>query len=732
MVEAFSVTPGRAPTGNRRGLSSGFARLAELLEAERPQWALWCPVLVAAGALMYFTLPVEPDGWLVVGGVAGLMISALIARGSVLGSLVVGGLLLATLGVAAAKLRVEAVRAPIWSGDTRVADVSGRVEHVEAREEGGVRIMLRPWSVGGLGPEAVPQRVRLTIREPRGPLMPGDAISVRARLSAPPAPAVPGGYDFARLAYFQQIGAVGFAVAAPRPAVAPDEAGVMQLATEAVARLRKAIGARVSAVLPGATGAIATALITGERGGIPQEINEAFRASGLFHVLSISGLHMAIMGGSVLVALRAGLALVPAIALNVPIKKWAAAGAILASLGYLLISGGAFATVRSFLMIAVMLVAVIVDRPALALRNVALSALLILAVFPESVVDVGFQMSFAAVVALVAGHEAVSPRFEPSGDSVLDGLRRPVYWLLAIVASTLLASAAVAPLAIYHFQQTQHYAVLGNLLGVPICNLIVMPAALACLVLMPFGLEGVPLVVMGAGIEAMVIVARWVAGLGGAVGRVAAIPDAAILTFVFGGLWLALMRRRWRWAGGVAMAAGLVLVPFGEQADVLIAGDGRLIAVRDGQGRLAVAGDKGNGFTLSRWLERDGDARSAESVVAGGAPFRCDAVGCRAVIAGHSIGIVTHPGGIREDCARTTILVYAGEAPPWCTGPMLLADSTLLAVEGPMSVRLGPGAMLQIDSTRRRQGDRPWRRLPQEVRNGQPNRSAPGRLNSAE
>ena len=251
-------------------------------------------------------------------------------------------------------------------------------------------------------------------------------------------------------------------------------------------RVRQAIGARIAAALPGETGAIATALITGERGGISEATNDAFRDSGILHILSISGFHMAIMAGSVFFLVRLGLALFPSIALRYPIKKWAAAAAMLAGFAYLLISGAAFATVRSAIMISIMFLAVLLDRPALALRNVILAATLILVLFPESLFDVGFQMSFAAVLALVSVYEALRTR-DLWARLMEHTASRLVVFFAGIVLSTLIASAAVAPFAAYHFHKSQQYAVIANLIALPVCNVLVMPAALAALIAMPLG-----------------------------------------------------------------------------------------------------------------------------------------------------------------------------------------------------------------------------------------------------
>ena len=315
-----------------------------------------------------------------------------------------------------------------------------------------------------------------------------------------------------------------------------------------IERLRHGIGPRITAVLPGQTGAIANALITGARGGISEATNSAFRDSGLMHILAISGLHMAIMAGSVFYLVRLLLAAMPALALLYPIKKWAAVAAMLGALAYLLISGSSFATVRSAIMISIMFIAVLLDRPALALRNVVLAALLILIAFPESLFDVGFQMSFAAVLALICVYE------EARKSRVWSLLpERPSAWLLlfvgGIIATTLIASTAVAPFAAYHFHKSQQYAVLANLIAIPICNFIVMPAALASLLAMPLGLEAAPLRVMGWGIDGMLWTAERVASLPGAVLHIPAMPTPAFLAIIGGGLWLALWQTRWRVLG---------------------------------------------------------------------------------------------------------------------------------------------------------------------------------------
>jgi len=716
--------------------------MVDALEDERPRWFYWIPVFVGCGSLIYFSLPFEPESV----AIAGILTAALALRVAVpagtFAEIATAIVLSVAVGLAAAKVRTEVVRTPIVADGLGEAIVSGRVELIEVRGAEGQRLTIRALKIASIAAEDLPARVKVSIRPAADGLLPGDLISLKAKLSPPPRASVPGGYDFARYAFFRGIGAVGYGAAAPEKVGSivgiSIEQGALEWALHAVARVRKGIGDRVKAALPGQTGAIANALITGDRSGITEETNEAYRASGLFHILSISGLHMAIMGGAVFFALRFMLALFPAVVLNYPIKKWAAAGAVLGSFGYPMISGGSFATVRSFLMIAVMFAAVLADRSALALRNVALAALLILLLFPESVVDPGFQMSFAAVVALVASYEAMARRAEPLLLGPRTWFWRGAGFFAAIVGSTVIASAAVAPLGVYHFHQTQLFAVLANLIAVPICNLIVMPAALGALLLMPFGGEAIALSVMGPGLEAMGAVASWVAGLQGAVSRVAAIPTVALGLMTAGGLWLCLFRARWRLFGVVAIAAGVAVAPWQTKPDLMIGDEGRLVVMRDASGAFAGLTSRYNEYELSQWLARDGDAREAGEVGPGGV-LRCDEAGCVGIAKGLTVAIARHPSAGRDDCRRADIVVLAyrgagavagggagaggrmrdaaadgpatvpaAAAKLLCARPRLVVTRDALQRLGTHALWIAEDGATSVETVAGVQGDRPW------------------------
>jgi competence protein ComEC len=430
---------------------------------------------------------------------------------------------------------------------------------------------------------------------------------------------------------------------------------------------------------------------------------------------------MVIMAGAVFFTIRLALAAIPAIALRFPIKKWAAAGAMAGAFGYLMISGAAFATVRSYIMISIMFLAVMLDRPAVALRNVALAALGILVAWPESLFDPGFQMSFAAVVALVSAYEWLRGREEERAAFAIRGAPRHVLRFFGgIIASTLIASLAVAPFGIYHFHNTQQFAILANLVAIPICNVIVMPAALATLAAMPLGLEALPLSVMGWGIEAMVWCANWVAGLPGAVGRVPAIPTPAFVLMVLGGLWCTLWSTRWRLLGLVPIAAGLMLAPTGQRPDVLVGRGAALVAVRTPEGRLSALAGRGSSFGLARWLEHDGDSRPPAEATKAQA-FRCDAHGCTARVKGLLLAVAGSPVTLRDDCRLASILVLRLPAPRGCKPRGRMIDTEAVAARGAHALYVESGRV-RVETVADQRGDRPWapRHAPGDLHSGEP------------
>ena len=704
--------------------------LTESLEQERARWFVWLPVALGSGIAAYFALPVEPSALFALASIAAAFgLAAAIPRHSLPHAAALM-ILAASFGFAIAKTRAVWVDSPVLPYDMRRADVTGVVELVEPRPERGERLTIRVLAIEGIAATLKPSRIRVRVMTKREGLKPGDTIRLRATLQAPQGPALPGGYDFARWAWFQGIGATGYAIQAPEILATAEEreeeADVAQRFRHRLERLRQTLADRIRAAVPGEAGAIAVSLITGERGGITEETNDAYRDSGLIHILSISGLHMVIMAGSVYAAMRILLALFPSIALRIPTKKWAAFVALIGAGAYLLISAPSVATLRAFLMIAIMFVAVMLDRQALAMRNVAIAALIILAVYPESLLDPGFQMSFAAVVSLIAAYEAIRDR---SGEREQRGwLLSVAFFLGGIVLSTIIASLSVAPIGAYHFHRTQQYALLANLIAVPICNLIVMPAALLTLVSMSIGLEALPLAIMAEGIDAMTATADWVASLPGAVAYIEEISDLSFALMIGGGLWITLWQTRWRALGVISIAAGMTIIGNGPRPDILVGRDGEIVAIRTEQGNLTATGLRRGSFELSRWLQHDGDGRTASEILRD-TRFRCDGVGCTALIRGLRVSVARHAAAANEDCVRSDIMVTTSGQPPNCARPLAVIDRAALRRNGTHAIYLGreegagKASIARIETVAASRGERPWTQRPEiERRRSSPRR----------
>ncbi|HEX9648865.1 MAG TPA: ComEC/Rec2 family competence protein, partial [Alphaproteobacteria bacterium] len=492
--------------------------LAATLIAERDRWPLWAPVGIGTGIGIYFVLPEEPHlallAVLLVLALAGLLAVRRAGRAAVMALLAP---VLVVAGLALAVIRADLVAAPIIESRHGPAGVTGRVASVEPLES-GVRAVIVPSDIERIEAAAMPRRVRLTARGDTAALVPGARVRVPAVLMPPPRPAAPGAYDYARSLYFQRIGAVGYAVGTA-VAVAPAGGGGGADVEARLSALRLAVADRIEAAAGGgpnrARAEVAKALLTGIRTGIPDEVVSAWRDSGLAHLLAISGLHLGLVGGFLFFAVRLALASVEAVALRYPIKKWAAAFALVGAFAYLLLTGATVPTQRAFVMAALVLLAVILDREAVSMRPVALAALVVLALHPESMVGASFQMSFAAVIALVATFEAVRGRWTDHRNRRPGVLRRAALYVGFVAMTSVVAGAATAPFAAYHFGRLTTVGLVANLVAVPTTALWIMPWGLAGLLLMPVGLEQLALVPMAWGIELVNATARWCAGLPG-------------------------------------------------------------------------------------------------------------------------------------------------------------------------------------------------------------------------
>ncbi len=686
----------------------GFALIQWLLHcalAERDRWVLWLPVAFGTGIALYFALPSEPSSLLglALGG-SGLLLAIAAAGTEASASRAALACTAAVLiGFGLAKHRTDSVAAPVLSHRAGPALVQGRVETVEAHGK-GVRVVLTLASIEHLRTHDIPKRARISIRSGGDTLKPGEWIGARAVLLPPPAPAEPGDYDFGRAAYFRGIGAVGYAYGRPKWIAATRAPSLVERARIEIESLRTCVSARIHSVLPGSTGAIASALITGDRGGISEEDESALRDAGLAHVLAIAGLHMALVGLGLFWAVRAFLALFPAIALTQPIKKWAAVAALGSATFYLIISGAATPATRAYIMLSVMLVAILFDRPAISMRSVGLAATVILLLRPESILEPGFQMSFAAVVALVAVAEWERSRPRSETMLPLPAIRR---YMRGIATTSFVGSVATAPYAAFHFDRATHYAVLGNLLAMPIMAFLTMPAAALAIFLMPLGLDAIPLRVMGNGIEAMLAVGRWVSHLPGSVSLVSAWPMSALVCLTFGGLWMGLWRGHWRWFGVAPIAAAAWLIFSSKPPDLLVARDGLTVAVRGTGDQLRLLRPPSDKYSAEEWLKRDGDSRAIQQALATRADgVSCDSYGCIAQANGILIAAAMKPDALAEDCETAQVVISAIPTRRRCIGPALVIDRFDVARNGAYAIWLSTG--IKVDTAQAGRGARPW------------------------
>src|SRR5882757_767821 len=591
--------------------SSLAAKLQEWVRAEAGAGRLlpWIPVAFGAGIAFYFAAAREPVAWVTASTAAVLgTVAFLLQRQKAFPAAVMIAALAA--GFATATLKTARVAHGVLARPMFSVSLKGFVETREERERTD-RFVLRVTQMESPRAQARLQRVRLSVKKGTAPAV-GSFVELKARLLPPLAPLRPGSYDFGRDMYFQGIGASGFVMGGIKTLDPPFSGGWSLRYAAFMQGLRDAIDARIRTVLSGDSRAIATALLTGRRDAISAPVNDAMFISGLGHVLSISGYHMAVVAGVVFFAVRALLALIPALTVTFPIKKWSAAAALLAAAFYLLLSGAEVATQRSFFMTAVVLIAIMVDRRAITFRTLAVAAMIVLALYPEALVHPSFQMSFAATLGLVAliqvGMPALfaTPDHSRTAQVALWGGRE----FVMLLSASLIAGLATTPYAAFHFHRIAPFGVLANLAAMPVVSAVVMPAGLLGLVAMPFGFDGVFWRIMGLGIDWMIVVTQWVAALPGAIGRMAAFGIGPLIAASAGIILLGLLRTPLRWSGAAALVLALVWTISVPKPDILISADGRNVAVRGNDGRLHLMRSGKDAFLTKEWLAADADARN--------------------------------------------------------------------------------------------------------------------------
>jgi len=685
-------------------------RLRELVEAEWSRLPLWLPVALGAGIIAYFAQRSEPEplwGALSVP----LLLVALALRGRPMLAWLLALLGMAFLGFGVAGWQAARLPGPL-DLPRRAVVLEGRVEAVETLPK-GLRVTLGEARLGTDEP-VLPRRLRIRLRsnDPLRP-MPGEGLRVRALVREPSAPPAPGGWDFQRDAFFSGLGGSGFALG---PAERLGEAADPPLFAAARAWLE----GRVLAVLSGGSGAISAAMLTGGQSAIPAPDMQAMRDSGLAHLLSVSGLHIAIVMGLGFGILRFGVALVPALALRCDSKRLAAPGALLLGGAYMLLTGAQVPMQRSFAMAALVTFGILIGRRALSLRALALAAAAVMLVQPASLLGPSFQMSFAAVLVLIAGAEATGPllaRWRQGGE----WWRRPALMLLGMVLTSLLAGLATLPYGLHHFGRLQLYGLAANMVAVPLTSILVMPAGMLAVALMPLGLESWPLTVMGWGVEGILLVAHTVAAWPGAALTAMPIPAWGLLLTSLGLLWLCLWQTRWRLLGLPLAVAGLFSAMTVTPPDILVSADARLIALRTPQGVVLQRASGASNFLRDNWLRGLGE-EEAELLPAAGeheeegldcpgldCRFQPDPDGMAAMLMRTTKpqrGEKAAPVLAERACGKAAVLVSAEPIRGRCPGTRVV-DRFSVWRNGAHAIWLGHDSV-RVVSDRDWRGARPW------------------------
>ncbi|MFL6840229.1 MAG: ComEC/Rec2 family competence protein [Bradyrhizobium sp.] len=664
----------------------------------------WVPVAFGTGIAFYFAADHEPV--LSAAAVVAIMLCAaafFLRRQKIFPIVVMISAVAAGFAIATwktARVAHGVLAQPIFS-----VSLTGFVETRDIRERTD-RFVLRVATMESPRGQTKLERVRLSVRKGTAPAV-GSFVELKARLQPPLAPLRPGAYDFGRDLYFQGIGASGFVTGAIKTIAPPGSGGLSLRYAAFMQSLRDAIDARIRTVLEGDKRAIATALLTGRRDAISEPVNDAMFISGLGHVLSISGYHMAVVAGVVFFAVRALLALFPVLTVSFPIKKWSAVAAFVAAAFYLLLSGAEVATQRSFFMTGVVLIAIMVDRRAVTFRTLAVAAMIVLTIAPEALVHPSFQMSFAATLGLVAlvqigmPHLFAAPEHSATARVALWGGRE----VMMLVLASLVAGLATTPYAAYHFHRVTPYGLLANLAAMPVVSALVMPAGLLGLVAMPFGFDGVFWAVMGAGIDWMIVVTQYVAALPGAVGRMAAFGIGPLIAASAGIILLGLLRTPLRWSGAAVLLVTAVWAVRVPQPDILISADGRNVGVRGSDGRLHLMRSAKDAFLTKEWLAADGDARLATDMsLADG--VSCDESGCVTQAAGGTfVALAQRAEALADDCERAALIVTARQPAAGCAASIIGTER--LRRLGAMALRRNRDGFV-VDAVRPRGIDRPW------------------------
>ena len=631
-------------------------------EAALGNFFLFVPVLAGCGAIWYFHLTFEPSFFKLLLLFLLCILCIILFRSIRIIRLLFFVTAVFTAGALCGKLETLRFDTQILNS-TATTTIKGRVLTLEQAIDGSYRLDLQVLDSKDPSLPFLPANIRITARKLPPHAEIGSGLKGLVRLRPPSGPVRNGSYNFSFHNFYAGIGAQGFFMGQPHLVKLNDPESLSQTILLSLASLRINMTKRITTDINGEAGAISAALITGQRGGISDQTNEALRIAGLSHILSISGLHMAMVTGMILVIARFALSCVPLIAMRYPAKKIAAIIALLAASFYLVLSGADVAAQRSYVMVAVMMIAIVFDRSALTMRNLAIAALITILIAPHEILGPSFQMSFAATAALIAIFGWWSTRKK---DEITKPVKRNFFYkyiiipVLSTAVASLVAGFASGIFAAYHFNNTAPLGILGNGLAFPVMSSLVMPFALLAAVLMPLNLEWLPLQIMGFGVEIVKKIAFWVTSISPEI-NTHTINEHDLIFLTFGLIFVFFLQTRLRITGLILLFTGITMTFITTSPLILIAENGRLVAVYRKNHKIAINEQRPPAYILNNWLTslrlKDSDVILPNNTKEEG--FLCDDFTCKIVLADEKyLTIISNPSFIGDNCKQTDIVVF--------------------------------------------------------------------------
>ncbi|MDA0780722.1 MAG: ComEC/Rec2 family competence protein [Rickettsiales bacterium] len=663
---------------------SSQSKLQDIVIAEKDSYFLWIPVLFGIGVIAYFKIPFEPDIKISILLTALLLVGIFIYRKNtyLIWLLIIS--LIISCGFLSANLRTILVKAPVISKETGIKKITGTIESISSRTT-GKRFVLTEIEIEGVAKENTPKKVRVNINKNDSGAVIGDRISILANLLPLPRPVIPGGYDFPRHAYYQQIGAIGYSVSDGEIIYSPKSLSF----NASLENLRKSIKENILKSSDSKNGNIAVALLVGDKGGIDKKTLDEIRFSGIAHILAISGMHLSLVAAIFFFSGRFIFALSKKLALNYNIKKWAAFVAIIGSFIYLLISGTPISAQRAFIMTSLILTAIIIDRLATPMRSVAVAALIILILTPESILTPSFQMSFAAVFALISLYEIAKPFFKYYSEFGI--FKKIGIYLFGIIFSSAVAGIATAPFAMYHFNNFAPYGILTNLIVVPLTSLFVMPFGVLTLLLMPFGLEQIGLIPMIFGIDIIVKTASYISSLPQPVGNIGQMSDITLAMLTVGGVIFLFLKTKIRYAGILVMISGTLFSLSPNIPNIIIGEDTKLIAVKTSPDNLAFSSKFHERYSREQWQKRYAIENPITFAQTEGDIIKCDSTRCHYKYENTLASFIKHPIAFEEDCENADIIINLTYIKKRCKNKKLIINKQDIRKQGANVIQYGDG-----------------------------------------